>query len=537
MPEQGDIIDGKYRLDQLLGQGGMGSVFEAEHLQIAKKIAVKFLKTELSEQTEYTQRFIREARAASATGHKSIVDIHDIGQTPEGDLYLVMELLEGESLAALIDRQPMLGVTQATYIAAHVLSALAAAHEHGIVHRDVKPENVFLEYTGQTWPEIKLLDFGASKFAEGGGSQAGRLTATGIVLGTPYYMSPEQARGELDVDHRADIYGVGVLLYEMLTGELPFHGANYNAVMSNVLTGPFELPRTHSPTLPEDLERVVLAAMTRERSQRYESAAMMLQDLLPFVEEKAVATIALPRGVTLTNSTYPGVESSLDISRPISADASGRIDVSRDALTTTVHRGVPLWAIVTATAFLVGILAVGVTLLFVWLGNDDEVAVGPRPDTLPAKTLPVPPVPHIENAILTPGPDSAGSTKGPVDGGTDHEGDQVEITLADLPPGAAVFVDGHQVDGPVLQIPRGSVEVQLRVELEGHRPWQRTLDSPIQVETISVVLERGGGADAGYGELAKSKNGSRRDRPRKRDRPRNTKKQGQGPLKRNPFDF
>ena len=533
MPELGDVIDGKYRLVHLLGQGGMGSVYEAEHIQIAKKIAVKFLKTELLQEAEYTQRFIREARAASATGHKSIVDIHDIGQSAEGDLYLVMELLEGESLADLLDKQPMLGVSQAAYITAHILSALAAAHEHGIVHRDIKPENTFLEYTGQTWPEVKLLDFGASKIAEVAGPQAGRLTATGIVLGTPYYMSPEQAKGLLDVDHRADLYAVGVLLYETLTGRLPFSGANYNQVMAAVLSEPFDTPRTINPSLPEELERVVLRAMMRDRSQRYQSASQMLQDLLPFVEEKATATIAIPRGVSLLGASYMSAEGSSGLTPPLPADVSGSIVVPRGDFTTTVHRGIPVWAVIAGTALFVAAIAVGATLFMVWLGVNDRAAEAPQPEVLPTKTIPVTPVPDLDNATLSPNPGVPEVVLPPGDASVTVVSEDIEITLSGLPPNAAVFLGDAPVEGHVLRMRRGGGEIEVRVELAGHRPWRRVLSSPEESSTIDVVLEPDEDAIAKNGK----RRDHRRDRSQKRDRNNRGHKGGNSPLKGNPFDY
>jgi serine/threonine-protein kinase len=536
--ELGQVIEGRYKLLRLLGQGGMGAVYEAEHLHIAKKVALKFLKPELCARVEFTRRFLREAQAAAATGHKSIVEVHDISQTPEGELYLVMEYLEGQSLATLLEQRPVLETSLAAYIACHVLSALAAAHERGIVHRDVKPENIFLQDTGQPWPEIKLLDFGASKIQEGVGPMSGRLTATGIVLGTPYYMSPEQARGELDVDHRADIYATGVVLYENLTGQLPFSGANYNAVMANVISAPVTPPSMIRPDVPAGLERVVLKAMERSLVERYGSAVEMLADLLPFIEEKATATIALPRGVTwerLTSMRVP--RESLPVAA-VPAGSSSRFDTTRAEFSTPVRSRVPLWVVLVTTAFVVAALAVGGTLLAVDFGRPDEpraTASGPvHPTAAPVavtppaqpQVLPPPVTPAALDASVEVAHDAAAADAAP-----ELPAKNVTVTLTGLPDGARIYVGGDPVTGPVLTVARGVAPVEIRVEAAGRRPWQREV-LPDQDIIIPVSLEREDNA----GERHGARDGSARDHS-KRHGGSDQRRDGRGGLKRNPFDF
>ena len=211
---EGSVLNNKYRLIRLLGKGGMGAVYLGQHIIIGKSVAVKFLHAEFAAKKEVVKRFYREAQAAAAIGHDNIIDVLDVGISDTGEPYLVMEYLEGESLAALIQRKGVLDLSCACGIMEPVLQALFAAHSKGIVHRDLKPENIFLAHRPGGVPKIKLIDFGISKVTQAGSGE--KLTQTGSVMGTPAYMSPEQARGSSDLDHRADIYSTGVILYEML---------------------------------------------------------------------------------------------------------------------------------------------------------------------------------------------------------------------------------------------------------------------------------------------------------------------------------
>ena len=286
MPEIGDILGGKFRLSRLLGQGGMGAVYEASHVVLGKVFAIKLLHSRYVMNPEVFARFQLEAQAAASIGHRGIVDVYDIGQTDDGVPYLVMELLHGESLAELLDRERQLDVTVAVEITAQVLTALVAVHGKQIVHRDLKPENVFLaEDDDLTW-RAKILDFGISKVAQ---PDAIQLTATGSVLGTAHYMSPEHARGAKDVDRRADIWAAGAILYRALTGRHPFEGDSYNEVLAKILTEPVTPPRSARPEIPGDLEKVVLKAMAKDRDERYASATDLLDELGPFRAEPGQA--------------------------------------------------------------------------------------------------------------------------------------------------------------------------------------------------------------------------------------------------------
>jgi serine/threonine-protein kinase len=276
----GTVLEDKYRIVRAIGEGGMGVVYEAEHAFIGRRLAVKMLHPEYSRSQEVIGRFHREAQAASRIGHVNIIEITDMGVTAGGAPYIVMEYLEGESFAALLGRERRLPVRRAADIVGQTLGALAAAHAKGIVHRDIKPDNVFLIDHGGRTDFVKLLDFGISKVVSGASGLG--LTRTGTMLGTPYYMAPEQAMGRSDVDHRVDVYAAGAVLFEALAGCRAYDGANYNELLARIITTDPPPLGSIRPDCDPGLEAVVARAMARDPAHRYGSAAEMLEGLLPF---------------------------------------------------------------------------------------------------------------------------------------------------------------------------------------------------------------------------------------------------------------
>jgi eukaryotic-like serine/threonine-protein kinase len=281
-PLLGAVLADRYEIVRRIGEGGMGAVYEGRHTVLGRAVAVKVLLEKFHDKTELVARLLQEARLASAIGHENIVDVTDFGTTTDGRAFVVMEFLEGESLAQVVMRDAPLAVDRCLRIARQVASALGAAHGKGIVHRDVKPENVFLLRRGEQ-DFVKVVDFGVSKAVKSrdDGPDLMRLTRTGMVLGTPLYMSPEQARGGEDVDARADIWAMGVMLYECLTGEVPFRANNYLAVISQVLTQDVQPPSKLRPELgiPPAVEMLVMRAMEKDRDRRYQSMAELERDL------------------------------------------------------------------------------------------------------------------------------------------------------------------------------------------------------------------------------------------------------------------
>ena len=257
----GSVIDGKYRLEGLLGEGGMGAVWWAHHLELDLPVAIKLLRAD-TDQTTLSERLKIEARAVAQLVHPAIVRVFDMDRSERGEPFIVMELLRGESLADLLDRG-RLSQENAVQIALPIAEALALAHAKGVVHRDLKPHNVFLAEEAEKL-QPKLLDFGIAKLMAPGGTN-GSLTETGISVGSPDYMSPEQARGSNDVDHRADIWAFCVMLYEALTCLTPFRGDNYNALMRSIVENePLPLDESVEPRLAE----LVAWGLCKERSDR-----------------------------------------------------------------------------------------------------------------------------------------------------------------------------------------------------------------------------------------------------------------------------
>jgi len=250
----------------------MGRVYEARHTRLhTKRFAVKLLHHELARQPEVVTRFQREAEAASVLTHPNVVGVYDVNTSADGRPYIVAEMLEGEELGNYLERLGKLPVVEAVHIVRQVCRALGAAHAHGIVHRDVKPENVFLAGPSAT---VKVLDFGISKVAE----NSDGLTKTGTVMGTPDYMAPEQARGDR-VDARADIYAVGAILYRALTGRKPFDGMDPMAILTAVLTQEPERPSTLEPSIPLSLELIVQRTMAKSPAERFATMEALEQAL------------------------------------------------------------------------------------------------------------------------------------------------------------------------------------------------------------------------------------------------------------------
>jgi serine/threonine protein kinase len=280
----GATLAGRYQMVRRIGEGGMGAVYEARHTVIGKRVAVKVLLEKFLTKSDFVARLLQEARLASSIGHENIVDVTDFGTTDDGRSFVVMEFLDGEALSQLVMREAPLPIERCLRIARQVASALGAAHAKGIYHRDIKPENVYLIRRGDA-DFVKVVDFGISKAVKQGGNEEGadayRLTHTGLLLGTPLYMSPEQARGDEDLDHRVDIWALGVMMYECLTGEVPFRANNYLGIISQVLTHTAAPPSKVRPELgiPDAVEAVVMRAMDKDRTRRYGAMADLEHDL------------------------------------------------------------------------------------------------------------------------------------------------------------------------------------------------------------------------------------------------------------------
>jgi serine/threonine-protein kinase len=276
-PLIGEVLAGTFRIVELLGAGGMGRVYEAEHVRLPRRFAVKVMHESLVALTEAMARFEREAQAAARIASEHVVEVVDVIRTRDGLPCLVAELLEGEDLSSLCERMGRLPAGTAITIGRQICRGLAAAHAVGVVHRDLKPSNVFLVRRADEQIHIKLLDFGVAKV-----SDARDLTRTGAVVGTPAYMAPEQARGSANVDLRADVYGVGAVLYRLLTGSSPFPDDDPATTIGRVLSEDPKRPRELDRTIPEGVELLIQRAMARSPADRPATAMELERELAVF---------------------------------------------------------------------------------------------------------------------------------------------------------------------------------------------------------------------------------------------------------------
>ncbi len=328
-PLVGTVVSDRYRIVRKVGEGGMGAVYQAEHAVIGKRVALKVLFADLSRRPELVARFLQEAKSASRIGHENVIDISDFGQTNEGLVYIAMEFLEGQDLGRALRSERSLPWGRARGILMQIARGLRAAHAQGIIHRDMKPENIFLVQRDGRADFVKVLDFGIAKVVSADNNNDGpRLTQTGMIFGTPEYMSPEQAQGQ-PPDHRVDIYALGCLMYHMLTGVVPFNADSFMGILTKHLLEPVIPPRQRRPDLeiPPDVEAVCLRALEKDRDRRWSDmdafyGALGAAGGLPF-EPSGSTRVAGPQppGATLK---YPAL-----------AEPSAGVRDSKTAITAT----------------------------------------------------------------------------------------------------------------------------------------------------------------------------------------------------------
>lgn len=301
------IISGKYRLDALIGQGGMGSVYRATHLELDRTIALKIVLADFVSNNETLERFRQEARAAARLNHPNVISVYDFGVLPTGQAYLAMELLTGRSLREELEHHTTLSPQRVLTILRPVCQAVHAAHEAGVVHRDLKPDNIILLGPNETGEEvIKVVDFGIAKLKERSGGTVSNLTEPGLVMGTPHYMSPEQCRGE-ELDRTSDIYSLGVTLYELLVGHVPFDAPTPSAVIIQHAVDPPPPLRRLRPDIPEAVERVVLRALSKSREHRQATALQLYAEMERALREAEADALRL--------ADLPAAPPTLDLSQ------------------------------------------------------------------------------------------------------------------------------------------------------------------------------------------------------------------------------
>jgi serine/threonine-protein kinase len=326
--EIGQLIEGKYRIVELIGEGGMGAVYLGENVRIQRKVAIKVLHGAFSSNVEVAQRFEREAQAAGRIGNDHILEVLDLGELPGGDRFMVMEHLDGETLAHRIKRLGRMSPQQIAPLATQMLAGLAAAHAAGIVHRDLKPENIFIlkEKAGKK-DYVKIIDFGISKFAPLSGD-AMKMTRTGVVMGTPYYMAPEQASGSRDADARSDLYAVGVMLYEAVTGRVPFDAPTFNQLMFQIVLSEPPPPQTAVPDLDPAFASIVSKGMARDVNHRFQSSAEFSGAIESWIATGTAVTVppagaADPLAAAGPTVRERGRTALLDTPAPVPAPAQG----------------------------------------------------------------------------------------------------------------------------------------------------------------------------------------------------------------------
>ena len=466
----GRTLDGRYRVEKVLGEGGMGVVYLVTHVALGKRMALKVLHGEGARDETTVARFVQEAQASSAIGHPNIVDVIDFGRLADGAAYFVMELLEGESLTDRIKRGAI-PLEQTIAIAEQIASALAAAHARGIVHRDLKPDNVQLVRRGAE-EAVKVLDFGIAKV----GGASSKLTKTGMIFGTPHYMSPEQAAGQ-SVDARTDVYALGVILFEMATGTVPFDGDTFMGILSKHMFEPPPRP-TNVLASTHPLEPVILRALAKKPEDRYASMDALLADLRIVREGGEVA----------------------DTSGPIRPPSGFGAPPPASEPASTSWR-TPMMFLGVLGALLVTGIGVG---LYLALRTQRAPVVTSLTEPVHASTTAVTPIAveavgDADDAVVdVVGTGASAGSTGPAPtvepesaGSEVASGNAVDVIRIDsVPPRAVVLVEGAIVGTTPLDVPRpreGELAIELRAR--GHVPRSLTL-SAATGEEIVASLER-----------------------------------------------
>lgn len=404
------LVASKYELVGLIGRGGMGSVWEGRHVSLGTHVAIKFIESELAASAEARARFDNEARAAAALQTKHAIQIFDHGVTDDGKPYIVMEMLRGEPLDRRLARVGRLGPAEIARIVQQVCRALSRAHESGIIHRDLKPENIFLVRSPDEDDEVaKVLDFGIAKFKQPMGAQAiSSSTRTGTVLGTPYYMSPEQARGLRTVDHRSDLWSLGVIVFRCLTGVLPFDGESLGDLLVKICTAPVPVPSLALPGIPPSVDAWVQRALEREPSLRF-ATAQELSDALAFAcgisvrrgvftdPNQAATPAASPSQLSVRGTAYatppgvhpyatpPGMRPNVMPSVP-----PGSPSVTQSPLVASAQRGIPkgppVAALLVSGMLVLGVVGAGAVAL-TKLGASRATTAASTAPSAPASVL------------------------------------------------------------------------------------------------------------------------------------------------------
>jgi len=483
-PKIGMVLQDRYRIVRLLGEGGMGAVYEGEHLLIKKRVAIKCLHAQYAQNPEVVARFHREALAATSIGHQNIIEVTDLGRFPDGSVFMVLEFLQGRDFANLIEDEGPQPLNRVVHIMMQICDALTAAHDKDIVHRDLKPENVFLIRRGEDRDFVKLLDFGISKMKSASDTPSSSMTRTGMALGTPYYMAPEQAQGRKDVDHRADIYALGVILFRALTGQHPFDHDSYPMLVLKICTEPPPPLRRYRPDLPPELEQVAAKMLAKTPDERFPNCAAVKVALRPFASFSDVPVVnEVPRNDALPLASIAGyvppapaaVTPGPNTPAPVS-ETLGTPLATQTSVTIPGTSRAPLFVGVGVVALL-AIVGGGVALSGALSGPPAETPAPTPPPIATPVAQPVVPPPIAPIPVPTPTPAER----------------TVNIRIATTPPTAELLIDGRRRANPFnAQLPYSEDLHSIEVRAPGFVTVMQDLDLSLTQE-INLALERGSG--------------------------------------------
>ncbi len=543
-PLIGEVIDGRYRVTKKLGEGGMGEVYAAEHVHIEKRVAIKLLRREIVTNEEALARFAQEARSASSIGHENIIRIEDFGKIPDGRVYLCMELLDGAQLKELAEQQALSAI-QLLDILIQTGMGLGAAHQKGVVHRDMKPENIFVtrDVHGREIP--KLLDFGIAKVSGADGQN--HLTRTGTIFGTPFYMSPEQALGQA-VDHRADIYAMGVIMYELFSGSLPFSGESFMGILTKHITAeppPIEhVAQQNGRVLVPGIAEVIERCMKKDPDHRFQTMRELVQALIHVRQSVGSGAMPIaygPRSTKLAAVAPPGGMTPPPGSQPWPVTAPGYAPAptptpapmmappyyqaqSQPSTSQAMHAigtGRSAWGKWLLVLMLV--IGAGATATYLYLDQNKKAGNGTakkggRDVVTPANDAAVAATPEagtdspVDAAVAATEPDAGAAEEkdagqvAEVDAGADHdaavaaatdagtpdEPEQVFVYVYSLPDGAECYVDGTLSGTTPTMVPvTPGKTVQIKLALAGYKVEEFALDGS-KNKIVQRLKKKGG---------------------------------------------
>jgi serine/threonine-protein kinase len=417
IPASGEVLADKYRIERVLGRGGMGIVLGAMHVQLEERVAIKFLLPELAHDQALVGRFLREARAAIKIRSEHVVRVLDIGALPGGTPYMVMEHLQGKNFEELLEDQGCLPSELAVDHVLQATEALAEAHAQGMIHRDLKPANLFLAHRADGSPCVKVLDFGITKLVDvAGEAPSFDATNANVVMGSPRYMSPEQMRSTRTIDARADIWALGVILHELISGASPFDGETMPDLLAAILQDPTPLLRKTRPDVPAGLETIVARCLEKDPDRRYPDVAELTQELAPFgnassrVSADRVSRVIRPRSPADTRTSAPIVRNAIPSEFRPEAPTSGTVTVSASSAWDAAALLQPR-ANARKIGFVVGGIAFASTMFFAIFGNHanpSATAATARPSadsaSMTASGPPVTGEPTFPAIVLVPTP-------------------------------------------------------------------------------------------------------------------------------------